>query len=118
QLWVYSFNEGERGATAPRRLSGRGLAFWRDGDDERVLYITPGYRLIALHAGTGRPIETFGTGGVVDLRETMGQGDDWDPTQLGTHSPPTIANGVVIVPAAHTPLAPPDQPNNVIGYIR
>ena len=29
QLWVYSLNEGERGAEAPRRLSGRGLAFWQ-----------------------------------------------------------------------------------------
>src|SRR5690606_30224999 len=43
QLWVYSLNEGERGAEAPRRLSGRGLAFWQRGDDKRVVYITPGY---------------------------------------------------------------------------
>lgn len=118
QLWVYSLNEGERGANAPRRLSGRGLAFWRDGEDQRVLFVTPGYRLVALNARTGRPIETFGDDGIVDLYETMDQGDDWDPTQLGTHSPPTIANGVVIVPAAHTPLAPADQAKNVIGYIR
>jgi quinoprotein glucose dehydrogenase len=118
QLWVYSLNEGERGAAAPRRLSGRGLAFWRDGEDQRVLFVTPGYRLVALNARTGRPIETFGDGGIVDLFETMDQADDWDPTQLGTHSPPTIANGVVIVPAAHTPLAPADQAKNVIGYIR
>ncbi len=118
QLWVYSLNEGERGAEAPRRLSGRGLAFWQRGDDKRVVYITPGYRLIALDAATGRPIESFGDGGIVDLRDTMDQGDDWDPRQLGTHSPPTIANDVVIVPAAHTPLAPPDQAKNVIGYIR
>ena len=118
QLWVYSLYEGERGAAAPRRLSGRGLAFWRDGDDQRVLFVTPGYRLVALNARTGRPIETFGDGGIVDLFDSMDQGDDWDPTQLGTHSPPTIANGVVIVPAAHTPLAPADQAKNVIGYIR
>ncbi len=118
QLWVFSLNEGERGAAAPRRLSGRGLAFWRDGEDQRVLFVTPGYQLVALNARTGRPIETFGNDGIVDLFETMDQGDDWDPTQLGTHSPPTIANGVVIVPAAHTPLAPADQAKNVIGYIR
>jgi len=47
QLWVYSLNEGERGADAPRRLSGRGLAFWQKGADKRVLYVTPGYRLVA-----------------------------------------------------------------------
>ena len=118
QLWVFSLNEGERGAEAPRRLSGRGLAFWQRGNDKRVLYVTPGYRLIALNAETGHPIESFGEDGIVDLRETMDQGDDWDASQIGTHSPPTIANDVVIVPAAHTPLAPADQAENVIGYIR
>jgi quinoprotein glucose dehydrogenase len=118
QLWVYSLNEGERGAEAPRRLSGRGLAFWQRGDDKRVVYVTPGYRLVALDAATGRPIESFGEGGIVDLYDTLDQGDDWDATQIGTHSPPTIASNVIIVPAAHTPLAPPDQAKNVAGYIR
>jgi quinoprotein glucose dehydrogenase len=118
QLWVYSLNEGERGAEAPRRLSGRGLAFWQRGRDKRVLFVTPGYRLVALDAQTGRPVATFGENGIVDLRDTLDQGDDWDTSQIGLHSPPTIANGVVIVGAAHTPQAPADQASNVIGYIR
>jgi quinoprotein glucose dehydrogenase len=118
QLWLYSLNEGARGVGAARRLSGRGLAFWRNGDDKRVVYVTPGYQLIALNAETGRPIERFGKGGIVDLWETLDQGADWDKSQIGTHSPPTIANDVVIVGAAHTPLAPADQAENVIGYIR
>src|SRR5574339_1222109 len=29
-LWMHSINEGERGAAAPRQLSGRGLAYWSD----------------------------------------------------------------------------------------
>ncbi len=118
QRWLYSLDEGERGANAPRRLSGRGLAFWTNGTEKRILYVTPGYRLVALDAGTGRPVSSFGDDGIVDLRETLDQGDDWDTSQIGLHSPPTIANGVVIVGAAHTPVAPPDQANNVIGYIR
>ena len=118
QLWVYSLNEGERGANAPRRLSGRGLAFWSKGRDKRVLYVTPGYQLVALNAETGRPVESFGKRGVVDLYETLDQGGEWDKRQIGLHSPPTIANGVVIVGAAHTPLAPANQASNVIGYIR
>ena len=40
---------------APRQLSGRGLAYWTDGKEERILYVTPGYRLIALDAKTGVP---------------------------------------------------------------
>ena len=68
-LWVHRYPEGPRGADAPRQLSGRGLAYWTDGDgDDRVLYVTPGYRLIALDAKTGQPVKSFGTDGVVDLK--------------------------------------------------
>jgi len=35
QLWVHSEREGARGANAPRQLSGRGLAYWTDGREER-----------------------------------------------------------------------------------
>src|SRR5688572_12670187 len=118
QLWVFGLNEGARGEEAPRQLSGRGLSFWQRADDKRAIYVTPGYQLVAVDADTGRPVETFGENGVVDLKASLDQGDDWDQTQIGTNSPPTIASNVIMVPAAHTPLAPPDQANNVVGYIR
>ena len=42
--WLYSLNEGKRGDAAPRKLSGRGLAYYTDGKgDNRVIYVTPGY---------------------------------------------------------------------------
>src|SRR3989442_7005134 len=47
-LWKYAENEGARGAAAPRQLSGRGLAYWTDGTEERIVYVTPGYRMVAL----------------------------------------------------------------------
>src|SRR5687768_6657521 len=40
ELWIHSEHEGPRGAVAPRRLSGRGLAYWTDGTEERILYVT------------------------------------------------------------------------------
>src|SRR5579864_2468156 len=67
-LWVHGEHEGARGAAAPRQLSGRGLAYWSDGKDERILYVTPGFRLICLDARTGTRIPTFGEGGAVDLK--------------------------------------------------
>ena len=118
QLWVYSLNEGQRGLDAPRKLSGRGLAFWQKGRDKRVLFVTPGYQLVAVDAATGRPVPGFGKSGIVDLRATLDQGRGWDVNQIGTNSPPTVVGDAVIVGAAHTPFAPAGQPNNVIGYIR
>src|SRR5436305_5660779 len=65
-MWVHGEREGERGAAAPRQLSGRGLAYWSDGKEERIFYVTPGFRLIALDAKTGALVPTFGDRGAVD----------------------------------------------------
>src|ERR1700682_856923 len=72
-LWVHSENEGERGANAPRVTSGRGVAYWTDGKEERILYVTTGYRLQALNAKTGSLIPGFGRNGIVDLKEDFDQ---------------------------------------------
>ena len=43
-LWIHRIDEGERGEAAPRRLSGRGLTYWREGSElGRIIYVTPGY---------------------------------------------------------------------------
>src|ERR1700680_5027007 len=67
-LWVHGEHEGARGGAAPRQLSGRGLSYWSDGKQERIFYITPGFRLIGLDAKTGALIPSFGKNGVVDLK--------------------------------------------------
>src|SRR5487761_2133365 len=67
-LWVHGEKEGARGAAAPRQLSGRGLSYWTDGKDARILYVTPGYRLICLDAKNGQSIASFGSNGAVDLK--------------------------------------------------
>ena len=71
-LWSFRFAEGLRATNAPRQLSGRGLAFWpgSNGQNSRVLYVTPGYQLIALDAFTGNLVPEFGRNGVVDLKQT------------------------------------------------
>ncbi len=50
-IWVHSMREGKRAAIAPRQLSGRGVSYWTDGKgDDRIIYVTTGYRLVALNA--------------------------------------------------------------------
>ena len=56
-LWMHRLDEGARGEAFPRCRSGCGLAYWDDDGAGRVLYVTPGYRLIALDAATVRPGE-------------------------------------------------------------
>ena len=118
QLWVYSLNEGARGAAAPRQLSGRGLSYWTDGKEERVLYVTPGYQLIALDARIGRPIAGFGNGGIVDLKQQMDQIIDPMSREIGLQSTPIVAGDIVIVGAAHRSGGVPTGKSNVKGFIR
>jgi quinoprotein glucose dehydrogenase len=117
-LWVHSDNEGPRGANAPRLLSGRGLAYWTDGREERILYVTPGYRLIALDAKTGTKIAGFGQNGIVDLKLDDDQEIDLVTGEVGLHATPLVAKDVVIIGAAHRPGGVPRGKTNVKGFIR
>ena len=117
-LWMHSENEGARGANAPRQLSGHGLAYWTDGKDERILYVTPGYRLIALDAHTGIRVPGFGKDGVVDLKLDDDQDIDLVTGEVGLHSTPVVAKNVVIVGAAHLTGGVPHVKKNVRGYVR
>ena len=118
QLWMHSENEGARGANAPRQLSGRGLAYWTDGRESRILYVTPGYRLIALDARTGTLVTSFGTNGVVDLKKDDDQQMDLITGEIGLHSTPIVAKDVVIIGAAHKTGANPKSRRNEKGYVR
>src|SRR6059036_3725488 len=117
-FWTHSEREGTRGANAPRQLSGRGLAYWTDGRDERILYVTPGYRLIALDARTGIAVTSFGKSGVVDLKLDDDQQMDLITGEIGLHSTPMVAKDVVIVGAAHKTGANPKSRRNEKGYVR
>jgi quinoprotein glucose dehydrogenase len=121
-LWVHGEKEGARGSAAPRQLSGRGLAYWTDGkpgsNDERILYVTPGYRLVALNAKTGIPVPGFGQNGIVDLKLDDDQQVDLVTGELGLHATPVVAGDTVIVGAAHRSGAVPKSKANAKGYVR
>jgi quinoprotein glucose dehydrogenase len=117
-MWMHSEREGARGLAAPRQLSGRGLAYWSDGRDERILYVTPGYRLIALDAKSGIPVASFGKDGVVDLKVDDDQTMDLVTGEVGLHATPIVAGNTVIVGAAHLSGGVPRSKTNVKGYVR
>ena len=104
-VWVHAEFEGKRAINAPRQLSGRGLSYWTDGKEERIIYVTTGYRLIALDAKTGTRIASFGKDGIVDLKVGVvhgtGQQIDLETGDIGLHSTPAIVKDVVLVGSAH-----------------
>jgi len=122
-LWKYSLNEGARGGYAPRQLSGRGLSYWTDGaGNNRVLYVTPGYRLISLIAETGVPDPGFGENGILDLKvgavKGTGQQIDLESGEIGLHATPTVVGDMIIVGSAMKEGFTVDTSNNTKGLVR
>ena len=121
-LWMHREDEGERAAASPRRLSGRGLAYWSDGDETRILYVTIGFRLVALDAATGARVAGFGRDGAVDLKTAafVGDGRRIDPATgaIGSNATPTVARDVVIVGGTFADGAAPPTHNHIKGLVQ
>ncbi|MBT6044185.1 MAG: pyrroloquinoline quinone-dependent dehydrogenase [Gammaproteobacteria bacterium] len=117
-LWMYRFDEG--GRRGPRVNSGRGVSYWREGDQSRVVVVTPGYYLISLDTATGKPDPDFGDNGMVDLR--VGQEDrfeiDIEDIPSGLTAPPVIVDGVIVIGAAFPSGGSPRSMTGPAGNIR
>ena len=117
-LWVHSEDEGARGAAAPRQLSGRGLWYWTDGKEERILYVTQGYRLVALDAKTGNRVPSFASNGILDLKADLDRSIDLATGSVGLHATPVVAGDILLVGAAFETGANPKSKSNIKGAVR
>ncbi len=119
-LWMHSEHEGKRSESAPRQLSGRGLSYWPGTATEkaRIVYVTPGYQMVALDAKTGVPAAGFGKNGIVDLKDGDDQPIDIVTGEMGLHATPIIAKDVIVVGAAHLPGGAPKSRIHEKGFIR
>ncbi|MEZ5416538.1 MAG: PQQ-binding-like beta-propeller repeat protein [Vicinamibacterales bacterium] len=115
-LWARRFDERPR--TFPRGLSGRGVAYWESGTAKRVFMVSPGYQMLSIDAKTGELDPSFGEKGVLDMRKHLGYPvPDFDKAEIGLHSAPIVANGVVIVGSAHLPGGAPATKEHIKGVI-
>ena len=72
EIWSYDPRSYEAGMGPEGVEFGkhRGITTWTDGRERRI-FLNTRWRLIALDAKTGRPIQTFGKNGEVDLTEGL-----------------------------------------------
>ncbi len=115
-LWMYRLDEGERGDLAPRSIS-RGVEYWTDGTESRIIHVTKGYRLVSLDAKTGIPDPRFGKGGIVDLYEDFDQPIPKDGT-IGSSSPAVVVRDTIVVGGALLTGTAPRSKENTKGYVR
>ncbi len=86
ELWRYTPHE-------PTGVN-RGVAWWSDGEDRRIL-LGAGKWLQAVDAATGLLIESFGDGGRVDLSENMGR--DATGFAIQANTPGLVVGDLIIM---------------------
>ena len=89
----------------------RGVAYWRDGDDERIIYVS-GEHLVAIDAKTGAPVATFGDHGKVDLKLGVGK----PVSSYSWSSVPLVARNVIVVGGSVQGSSRETPPSTVRGY--
>ena len=116
-IWTYRPNEGARYDGAPRKVH-RGVSYWSDGrGDDRIIFATPGFHLIALNAKTGSPVPGFGDNGIVDMMKDLDLDYKGDPNgRIGNSSPVVISNDVIVVGPAHLRPVKANVKGDVLAY--
>ncbi len=106
-LWVYDPKAYESGTPAVVPWRHRGVAYWSNGDNARIVWATGDGFLIAVDAKTGRPAADFGDGGRVDLmagipRAVRGERTVQNLLALSSQSPPLVLRDTVLVGSSMT----------------
>jgi len=105
QLWI--FDSGLAGVGA-----NRGLMYWTDGKQARVLAAVDNF-IYALDAANGKPVESFGNAGRIDLRENLGRDAALQSVRLT--SPGVIFKDLMIV-GGRVSETLPASPGHVRAY--
>lgn len=87
QIWV---------STLTGRTGSRGINYWTDGTDERLVVLNNGI-LRTLDAKTGQVVASFGTNGGVDLREALADDVAMPANPLMTNNPGRIYKDTIIM---------------------
>jgi quinoprotein glucose dehydrogenase len=83
--------------TIKRFLVNRGVTYWEDGEDKRILFSYDQW-LYALNARTGKPIREFGNNGRVSLKSGLGKPEALEKKYLMSRTPGTIYKDLLIMP--------------------
>lgn len=121
-IWTYNPKSYESGTTTMTlKWNQRGVAYWTDGKEARVYWGTGDGYLICVDAKTGRPVQSFGKDGRVDLMEGLprakrGERDFQNQLTYSVQSAPIVAGDVVVAPASISSIV--INKEQIPGWIR
>jgi len=106
-IWRFSPLNGQRAG----KLRLRGLSYWSDGKDKRI-FSSVRQHLYALDANTGKPIESFGDHGRIDMREDLGR----EKKDMVALSSPGIVYRDLLIIGSSVSEALPSPPGDIRAY--
>ncbi len=121
-LWTFRLDKKERKAYVPRQNSGRGVAYWEDTEhgNDKIVFVSPSFQLVALDAKMGRLLSDFGENGIVDLKKGLDSQMDPSTSTIGSTSPPIIVNDVIVIgssfPVGLAPSSKSQVRGDILGY--
>jgi quinoprotein glucose dehydrogenase len=115
--WLYDTGAHRYTSHPPNNgWANMGVAYWRSGEDERVVILTGAGFMVALDAKTGKPAAGFGDNGHVDV--TKGLRRSFPRSDYTSQAPPTIVGDVVVAGSSIWDWwgQRPPAPGDVRGY--
>ncbi len=93
------------------KVRNRGVAYWSEGTDRRIFVGVRQY-LVALDAATGKPISSFGKGGLIDLREGLGR----EPLNWVTMTSPAVVYKDLVIAGGAMSETLPASPGDIRAF--
>jgi len=113
-LWVHDPQAYALGRPTNSGWQHRGVSYWTDGEDARIVILTGTLQLVAVNAKTGATYETFGNGGWVDL--TQGLAEEVPRRYVGNNAPVAIVGDTIVT--GSTIFDRPTGPEMPAGHVR
>lgn len=115
-LWVHDPVSYTRGKPVHGKYQHRGVEYWTDGEEERIIIATNGRQLISLDAKTGLRDPKFGDGGWVDLRNDLGR--EIRGNSISHNTPTMVIKDTIIVSSIINDgaLLQTGTPGHIRGY--
>jgi quinoprotein glucose dehydrogenase len=107
-MWRFDPNVGLH---AVGKMRNRGVTYWSDEEDQRIFVAVRNY-LYALNARTGKPVETFGMSGKIDLRDDLGR----EPKNWVTMTSPGIVYKDLLILGSSLAEVLPTLPGDIRAY--
>ena len=107
-LWRFDPNLGLR---VMGKMRSRGVAYWSDEKDQRIFVAARQY-LYSLDAKTGKPVESFGAEGKIDLRNDLGR----EPRNWVSMTSPGIVYKDLLIVGSGVAETLPTSPGDIRAY--